>query len=286
MRTVSIVLLLAAAPLVRTADAQDALEAAKAHYAAADYEEALTTLTRVDAAPAASKVEMEQYKAFCFIALGKLPEAERAVASLVALDPKYVPSPTVASPRVLTLVSEMRRKELPGIARRLFDEGRTAFKEKQFDRAQSSFDLLIEILDDPAMKGRPESDDLRVLAEGFMALSDAAATPPPKVEEPAPVATPARLNTVILPPVALQQTLPEWVPPDPISASREYAGSLKVVIGADGRVKSSSIEKPSYPTYDARLLLASRQWVYQPATRNGEPIESEKLIAILLRKRD
>jgi hypothetical protein len=105
-------------------------------------------------------------------------DAERAVASLVGADPTYIPSPTVASPKVLQLVSDMRRKELPGVARKLFEDGRTAFKDKAFTRAQRDFELLLDLLEDPALKGRPESDDLRVLAEGFVALADASAAPP------------------------------------------------------------------------------------------------------------
>lgn len=291
MKTLSFLLVISTASLATPAAAQDALEEAKAHYAAAAYEEALSTLTRVEALPPvsaaspASRVELEQYRAFCFIALGKMAEAERAVASLVATDPKYVPSTNVASPKILQIVSEMRRKELPGVARRLFDDGRAAFKEKQFARAQQSFDLLLELLDDTAMKGRPETEDLRVLAEGFAALTDASAAPPPK-PEPAPAAVPTRTEILVVPPVAVQQTLPDWSPPDNVAASRDYVGSLKVIIGADGKVKTATIERATYPTYDARLLLAARDWVYKPALRNGEPVESEKLIAIQLRRRD
>jgi len=289
MRTLSLLLVLFAAPLAGAAAAQDTLEEAKAHYAAASYEEALSTLTRVDAAPSMNKVELEQYRAFCFIALGKLADAEKAVASLVAADPRYVPSAMVASPKVLQLVSEMRRKELPGITRKLFDEGRTAFKAKEFSRAQQNFDLLLTLLDDPVLTGRPENEDLRVLAEGFVALTNASSAPPKTeepVEPPKPVAEASYVPTVITPPMAVQQPLPEWVPPDAVAASREYSGAVKVIIGIDGRVKLAVIEKPTYPTYDARLLQAARLWEYRPATRNGEPVESEKVIAIQLRRRD
>jgi TonB family protein len=287
MRTPSFVVMASLALLSGTAAAQDTLEEAKAHYAAAAYEEALSTLTRIDPSPRMNKVELEQYRAFCFIALGRLADAERAVAALVTADPKYVPTATVASPRVLQLVSEMRRKELPGVARKLFDEGRTAFKEKQFAKAESSFDLLLELLEDPVLKGRPENEDLRVLAEGFAALTGANAAPPPapaKVEEPPAPA--ARLETVISPPAAISQTLPEWIPPDQVAAAREFVGSIKVTIGIDGRVKAAEIERPTYPTYDARLLQAAKSWTYKPATRNGQPVESEKVIAIQLRRRE
>jgi TonB family protein len=286
MKTLSILLMLTAAPLAGTAAAQDVLEEAKAHYAAAAYEEALSTLTRVDAAPAMNKVELEQYRAFCFIALGKMADAERAVASLVAIDPKYVPSATVASPKVLQLVSEMRRKELPGVVRKLFDEGRAAFKEKQFERAQRNFELLLQLLDDPILKGRPENDDLRVLTEGFVALSGASSAPAPKPEPVTETVIRTSGTPSVEPPVAVQQILPEWAPPDKIAGSRDYVGAIKVTIGTDGRVKSAAIDKATHPIYDARLLQVAKTWVYKPATQNGQPVESEKVIAIQLRRRD
>ena len=53
--------------------AQDSLSAAKDLYAAAAYEEALSTLTRLSAgtAPESSgKSEIDEYRAFCLFALG------------------------------------------------------------------------------------------------------------------------------------------------------------------------------------------------------------------------
>jgi TonB family protein len=285
MKTLSTLLMFSTLQVASPGAAQDTLEEAKAHYAAAAYEEALSTLTRVDAGPSLNKVELEQYRAFCFIALGKMAEAERAVASLVAADPRYVPSATVASPKVLQLVSDMRKKELPGVARKLFDDGKAAFKDKDLPRAQRNFQLLLQLLDDPALKGRPENEDLRVIAEGFVAL----------LVTPAPAPAPAPATETVIrtsgvpasePPVAIRQTLPEWMPTDKIAASRDYVGSIKVTIGIDGRVKSASIEKPTHPTYDARLLQVARQWLFKPATRDGVAVESEKVIAIQLRRQN
>ena len=63
----------------------------------------------------------------------------------------------------------------------------------------------------------------------------------------------------------------------------EYAGSLKLQIGADGRVKSATMLKPSHPLYDAALLGIARTWRYKPATQDGADTESERIIAIRLR---
>jgi tetratricopeptide (TPR) repeat protein len=284
MRTLSFAFVLLIAPAVVPAAAQDALEEAKAQYSAAAYEEALSTLTRAADAPPVNRVELEQYRAFCLIALGRPAEAERAIAALVAADPMYVPSQNVASPKTLSIVADMRKKELPSVARRLLDEGRIAFKEKEFARAQRSFDLLRKVLDDAAMKGRPETEDLRVLADGFAALSVAVTVPAAEPRASTSTAPMVQADTMIEA-VPVQQEIPVWIPPNAIAGAREYTGAIKVRIGIDGRVKGATIERPTYPSYDARLLHASRQWIYKPATRNGEAIESDKVIPIKLSPR-
>jgi tetratricopeptide (TPR) repeat protein len=290
MRKLSLALVLATVTAVPAAanSSKEALDAAKSQYEAAAYEEALAILSRASDVPEEERAEFEQYRAFCLIALGNMPEAERAVAALVEADPTYLPSKSVASPKVLAMVSEIRAKELPAVARRVFDAGRVAYKEKNFSEAREQFDLLLTLLKDPAMEGRPETQDMLSLAEGFVTLVAAAtsrpapaAPPPPAAAAPAKPAAPP----VVVAAVPLREALPPWVPPNNIVAASEYSGSLKIRIGADGRVLSASIERASHPAYDARLLQEARFWVYKPATRDGTPIESEKLIDIRLRPR-
>jgi hypothetical protein len=50
-------------------------------------------------------------------------------------------------------------------------------------------------------------------------------------------------------------------------------------------VKTATIERPSHPLYDVRLLQAAKGWLYRPAMRNGEPVESEKIVAVQLNPR-
>jgi tetratricopeptide (TPR) repeat protein len=298
MKTLATVaMVIAAAVAVPAARQQDALEEAKAQYAAASYEDALTTLTKATSVPPASRVEVEQYRAFCLIALGRLTDAERAVAALVEADPKYTPSANVASPRVLSLLADMRKKELPGVARRLLDSGRAAYKERDFGRAQHNLKLLLQLLDEPSMKGRPDTEDLRVLAEGFAALADASAAPPAPVVSNAasprndPSPSPSTSSAAMLQadtvtePVPVKQDVPVWVPPNSDAGAREFIGAIRVRIGADGLVKSAVMERATYPSYDARLIQASRTWLYKPATRNGQPVEAERVIPIQLRPR-
>jgi tetratricopeptide (TPR) repeat protein len=167
MRTLLAVFVFLSAPWLSVgAAAQTDLSEAKTQYEEAAYEDALTTLTKASASTPADRVQLEQYRALCLIALGRLPEAERAVSALVEADPTYVPPSSVASPRVLAMVADIRRKELPGVTRRVLDSGRAAYEAKNIPLAQRQFDLLLNLLDDPAMEGRPEREDLRAVAQG------------------------------------------------------------------------------------------------------------------------
>lgn len=306
-----------------TAAAQDPFDNAKAQYAAAAYEEALASLAKAsELAP--SQAEVEQYRALCLIALGRMDDAERAVAALVEADPAFVPSPNVASPRVLSVVADMRARELPAIARRLLETGREAFQAKDFVRAQRDLGMLLDLLKDESLQARPETADLRTLAEGFTALAaeraaeDHAAGTTGVAPGPAPAASspsaassmpdsgatlpaastsgsppsapagppPAAATLVLTEPEPVVQAAPAWIPPNSVAGSREYNGAIRVRIGPDGRVKSAEMEQPTYPTYDMRLLAAAREWIYKPATRNGIPVDSERVIPIQLKPRD
>ena len=290
MKTLLIVFVCLTAPcLAVSAAAQTDLGEARTQYEEAEYEEALTTLTKASPSTPADRVQLEQYRAFCLIALGRLPEAERAVAALVAADPTYVPPSTVASPRVLAMVADIRRKELPAVVRRVLESGRAAYESKNTALAQQQFELLLKLLDDPAMEGRPERDDLRTLAKGFTTLLVAAPAPrpapPAEATRPAsPSPGPAAASTFV-PAVVVQEALPVWTPPSASIARNEYNGAVKVRIGTDGRVKLATIDQPSHPAYDAVLLNTARSWVYKPALQNGTPIESERVITVRLRPR-
>jgi TonB family protein len=284
MRTFCSLIALTVVPHLAFAAGEDVLEKAKRLYDAAGYEEALSTLTATDDASPQSVVQVQQYRALCFIALGRTDDAERAIGELVAADPLYVPPDSLASPKVLSFISNSRSKALPAVARTLLDTGRTAFTEKNFDLARENFALLLRLLDDEAMQGRPDRDDLRALASGFAALTAASANaaPPPPAAESKPAERPAPVSHAIIPAVPLKEELPTWAP-DRFSARQEYSGTLQLQIGTDGRVKSARMQDPSHPTYDARVLQLARAWTYKPATQAGKPVESERLITFTLR---
>ena len=103
MKTVAIVTVLSLAGAVVAAH-DDPLKTARDLYASAAYEEALSELARVnsnDAPDPAAARELDAYRAFCLVALGRGGEAETIAESLVRNSPMLVVDQYPdASPRV------------------------------------------------------------------------------------------------------------------------------------------------------------------------------------------
>ena len=76
--------------------------------------------------------------------------------------------------------------------------------------------------------------ELKELGSGFLELSKALPAKP-KPADPAPANTVAARPSVIVPPTAIQQRLPPWMP-DPVSRATEFRGAVRVQISAEGKV--------------------------------------------------
>jgi TonB family protein len=250
------------------------------------------------------------------LALGRAQDATGAVELLVTSAPTFEPSAEDVPPRFVSLVSEARRKLLPGIARKTFNEAREHFKSGDRGEALKKFDLVVMLTGTAGFKETSDAEDLRTLASGFMELARAteeAKTPapapePPKIADavpapalapasvsaPAPTPTPAAAVPVPTPgvataplspdvsqPVAVRQAIPAI--PSGISGLGSPTASVRVQIGADGRVINASMQQASHPLYDRLVLQAAREWLYTPAMLNGRPVPSEKVVTIQLR---
>jgi TonB family protein len=260
------------------AAAQEPLTKAKALYDAAAYEDALTVLTPVD------MPEAQQYKALCLLALGRTQDAAGAVEKLVTAQPMFEPSAQDAPPRFLTLVSDTKRKLLPSLARRAFNEGREQFRNGSREEALVRFNLVMTLTSDPSYKQSADADDLRTLAAGFIDL--AKATAPPPAPAPAIAAAAPEPSRSLDPPEIVQPiVVKQFIPPVPaeVGSQGNPVLSVRVVIGTNGKVTEALIQQPSHPLYDRLVLQAARDWTYQPAKMNGRPVTSEKVVTVQLR---
>ena len=280
------------------ARAADDLSAARYLYASAAYEEALAALNRVRAAgaPPADAFTVDQYRAFCLLALGRGPEAESAIEALVVADPLFQPSANEVSPRVRTAFSDVRRRLLPSIIPQRYAKAKAAFDKKDYVAAAAGFSHVLTVLSDPDVihaAGQPPLSDLRTLATGFQELSAKEIPPPPLPVAPPPVVptiTPAptapappriytAVDTKVVAPTAIRQELPPFARriPEPVT------GALEVVIDERGFVESATMRKSVNAMYDRNTLDATRDWRYRPATLDGVPVKFRKLISITIK---
>lgn len=277
------------------------LAAARDLYSAARYDEALAMLNGLrpqeSGNPAAMRA-IEQYRSLCLLALGRGPEAEAAIAAVVAADPMYLPTETEAGPRVRTAFSEVRQRQLPDIARSRYASAKGAFDRRDFQAAEQQFRELLRLIDDPDMGGR--LGDLRVLVTGFVDLAAASATPAPEPkpeprrEEPAPAAAPPapaapdvqRVFSGDDEGVSLPTPIRQEVPrvPQQIASQTRERGILEVTIDEQGRVVQAKVRVSLHPIFDAQLLAAVRDWRYRPAVFAGRPVKFRKIIQITVTK--
>ncbi len=264
-----------------SAFADDTLQRLKDLYAAAAYEDALAVVTRPEGADV--RPELEQYRVFCLVALGRASEAERIVEDLISANPGYRPDASEASPRIQELFSKVRRRIGPSLVKTMYVDAKAALERKDRDAAIVEFEQMLKLADDPDVREDSTVAELRLLGSGFLDLSRALPAKPKPTEAPVPVA-PAT-PPVVTPPVAIRENLPPWIPTDATSQFVEFRGAVRVRIDADGKVVSAEMAAPVHPSYDRLLLAAAKDWVYQPAKTNGTPVPSEKVVQVVLKPR-
>src|SRR5262245_4153848 len=292
---IALALLVAAVVSIPTR-AADSLTTARDLYAAAAYEDALALLDTLQLGDheAEERGAIEQYRAYCLLALGRSADAEQAIAAVVTSTPLYKPSGADASPRVRSAFTEVRRRMLPSIIQQRYAAAKEAFDRKNFAVAAALFTEVVDAMADPDvadMAKQPALADLRVLAIGFRDLSVTAAMPPPvpvrETTAPAPAALTAAAVTAapriysasdaaVLPPAVIKQTLP----PFPAQYPAANRGVLELLIDENGVVESAAMRESVNPRYDPQLVAASKSWQYRPALLNGKPVKYRKMVQV------
>jgi hypothetical protein len=292
----------------RIASAQDSLAAARDLYVSADYENALAMLGRLPAADAASDERrgVDEYRAFCLLALGRKADAEETIQALVFADPMYRPSEADASPRVRAAFTEVRRQLLPALVQRGYAQAKSAFDGRDYQKASREFSQTLDWLSDPDLgtaATAPPLADLRVLVAGFLDLtrqvvvptSRAVLPPQPSLEVAPPaveVAPPDRVasdrpsrdqlivytieSQNIVPPVAVRESLPTFRG----RLTSPLRGELELVIDEMGAVSFATMRTSVNAGYDKQILSVTPGWRYRPATLDGVPVKYRKMIEV------
>jgi TonB family protein len=303
-RWLDVVLALLVAALVSIPTrAADSIGAARDLYAAAEYEDALALLNRLQPGTHAPDElrAIEQYRAYCLLALGRSADAEQAIAAVVTATPLYKPSGADVSPRVRSAFSDVRRRMLPSIIQEKYAAAKEAFDRKNFAVAATVFAEVVNAMADPDVADvvkQPPLSDLRILAAGFRDLSTSAAAPAPlPAYAPAPSSasalpavvssTPAPVvvaapriyagnDVAVAPPTAVRQSLPPF--PSQLPVARR--GVLEIVIDESGSVESAVMRESVNPRYDDQVIAAARKWQYRPAMLDGTPVKYRKMLQV------
>jgi hypothetical protein len=159
--------------------AEESLTAAKNLYESAAYEDALSALTRLQASTATGApvaAQIDQYRAFCLFALGRTAEAQSVAESLIAKDPLLELDEGDASPRIVAMFADVRKRLLPGLTRDQYRAARAALDRKDFAAAESQLIRTRRMLEEAQKIGASDETmgDLRVLVDGFLDLTRSA----------------------------------------------------------------------------------------------------------------
>ena len=271
----------------------NSLGAARELYVAAAYEDALAALNGLRAsAGREEKSVVEQYRAFCLLALGRVTEADSAIEEAVAAAPFTQPSETDVSPRVRSTFREVRRRILPAIIERQYTEARAAFDRKDGSAADRFTQVLKMIADADlqSIANEPRLSQLRAVATDFLVLSTPKASPPlqsraaqPPAEKPL-MAPPAPRDTAhiygvedveVLPPDAVRQSfaaMGDVFSPRP--------GAVEIVIDETGAVIAAITKVSVNAVYDRLAVATAKTWRYRPAVRDRVAVKYRVVVVL------
>lgn len=274
------------------------LGSARDLYAAAAYDEALAALNRLRGSARREDAGLiEQYRAFCLLALGRSAEADAAIEAAVAAAPFAQPSESDCSPRVRVTFRDVRRRVLPAVIEREYADAKSAF-DRRDPSAPERFTRVLALIADPDLNGvnsAPKLSQLRALANDFLVLSTPKAPPPLPVALPAQqTATPLPVESPLLDPTRVYA--PEdadVLPPFPVYQSFEpmkdifalRPGVVQIIIDELGKVVFAATKLSVNSTYDRFAIATAKTWRYRPAVRNGVAVKYRLNVQIPLQRK-
>ena len=193
------------------------------------------------------------------------------IAGLMLWKTEYVTT------KVKPLIVDMVEQEAPPPPEKPVPEVKPEVRQKTvIDQVQPVIrtDRATEFRLEPAPDIRPAFDP------GPIGDVIADPAPIPLPDPPKPAAEPVRKEATLL-------TSSELQPPYPASEQRaENEGSVtvRILIGTDGRVRSvEKVRGASEAFFRATEQQALRHWRFKPATVDGRPVESRKIMTVHFR---
>ncbi len=264
---------LASPPPTAAQQLLDRLAESRQLYESADYAKALAVMETIDPRAISPDVARDRalYQALCLFALDLRVEATARIEAALELDPLFRTAVDL-SPRVQSFIDEVRRQVRPALANQRYRAGKALFDSGHYEAALREFAVVIHLAgEDGKLPEKSELADVGTLAAGFRDLAERAV---------AQRRSATRGNAPTLPPVVIDQVLPQWPANLPPSALVSMTGAFEIVVSARGDVGAVNVIKSIHPVYDHLLVAAARGWRYRPATRDGEPVAYVKRLTV------
>jgi TonB family protein len=267
-------------------------------YSAAAYDDALTALNILRKADGDHQEIVEQYRAFCLMALGRTAEATSAIEAAVAASPFSQPLDADVSPRLRSAFREVRQRVLPGIIERQYADARVAFDRKD-KTAPERFKQVIALIGDADLQSvanQPPLSVMRGMAKDFLVLStpQAPVAPPllPRREPPnanrPPAPPPPRDASRIYGPEDFTVVPPSVIRQSFAAMAEVFAlrpGTVEIVVDETGTVTAATTRAAVNSVYDRLALATAKTWRYRPAMLDGAAVKYRFAIQLQLQQR-
>jgi tetratricopeptide (TPR) repeat protein len=286
---VIVAVLIAAGPALGAGQPEESLTAARELYATAAYRDALAMLDALKARrPTGDEaIEVEKYRVFCLLALGRTTDAQEAIVAILAARPGFRLAEEDVSRRIVAAFDETRRRTLPDLVQRAYQRGKQAYDRQQFEQARTQFHLVLALADDPDIPADAAlARDARTLASAFLDLIGVNVPPllSTALAFAVPVAPATKLvygndDEGIVPPVVVEQRLPPW--PPSLRTAPGARAVVELMIDEKGAVESAVMAPPFNSPYDELLLAAARTWRYRPALCGQQPVKFRRRVQVV-----
>jgi TonB family protein len=237
------------------------LVAVQALYVAADYEGALRLLAKAE--PGDNAVKADEYRALCLLALGRSGEAARSVEQIFARDPLYAADPSTVSPRMVSLVADVRQRLLPVLARNLYALARKNIEHREFEAAVAQLTEMMAVVE--AAGPGAGLTDLRVLGGGFLDLA--------RKELAGAVTAPAGSSATAAPAPVSGSSVPADRFPSTAMPTAVYSEFLKL---AEGQTTAARTPPAVAPATDSGAPMMVRPDIYTDADRIQPPVPMQR----------
>jgi TonB family protein len=237
------------------AAAQDPLTQAKGLYDSASYTEALSALNEVGGT--ADVIEVEKYRALCLLALNRPKDAEQSLERLAMTRPLFTLDGADASPKLVALFQDVRKRTLPEASKQSYQRARAVFESGDMAEAARQFKDVIAMAEAASPDNAAMMGDLKMVSAGFLKLAEAALAPNPEVRatfaapavdppatstapatEKAPIVTTAAPNNIVPTTTSARPTTPVTaVPP---TEALTAAARARIAVMAGGRIYDAS----------------------------------------------